>query len=67
METYFTKVKVQADRYIVGVGSADASPMKPTIIVASCLKHALGNEEMTEEEFNKRREGLLDGDCSCKG
>lgn len=59
METYFTKVKVQADRYIVGVGSADASPMKPTIIVE--------NEEMTEEEFNKRREGLLDGDCSCKG
>ena len=59
METYFTKVKVQADRYIVGVGSADASPMKPTIIIE--------NEEMTEEEFNKRREGLLDGDCSCKG
>lgn len=25
------------------------------------------NEEMTEEEFNKRREGLLDGDCLCKG
>lgn len=59
METYFTKVKVQADRYIVGVGSADASPMKPTIIVE--------DEEMTEEEFNKRREGMLDGDCACKG
>lgn len=60
METYFTKVKVQADRYTVETD-------KPTIIVASCLKHALGNEEMTEEEFNKRREGLPDGDCSCKG
>ena len=57
METYFTKVNVQADRYIVGVGSADAAPMKPTIIVE--------NEEMTEEEFNKRREGILDEDCSC--
>ena len=44
METYFTKVKVQADRYLV-------ETEKPTIIVASCLKHALGNEEMTEEEF----------------
>ena len=52
METYFTKVKVQADRW---VAEAD----KPTIIIE--------NEEMTEEEFNKRREGLLDGDCSCKG
>lgn len=52
METYFTKVKVQADRYIVETD-------KPTIIVE--------NEEMTEEEFNKRREWLLDGDCSCKG
>lgn len=58
METYFTKVNVQADRW---VAEAD----KPTIIVASCLKHALGNEEMTEEEFNKRREGILDEDCSC--
>lgn len=57
METYFTEVKVQADRYIVEVGSAAASPMKPTIIVE--------NEEMTEEEFNKRREGVLDSDCSC--
>lgn len=36
METYFTKVKVQADRW---VAEAD----KPTIIVE--------NEEMTEEEF----------------
>lgn len=54
METYYTKVKVQADRYIVGVGSADASPMKPTIIVE--------NEEMTEEEFERYR---LDEDCSC--
>lgn len=52
METYFTEVKVQADRYIV-------ETEKPTIIVE--------NEEMTEEEFNKRREGLLDGDCSCRG
>ena len=58
METYFTEVKVQADRYIV-------ETEKPTIIVASCLEQALGNEEMTEEEFNKRREGVLDGDCSC--
>lgn len=52
METYFTKVKVQADRYIVETD-------KPTIIVE--------NEEMTEEEFNKRRERVLDGDCSCRG
>lgn len=52
METYYTKVNVQADRYIVETD-------KPTIIVE--------NEEMTEEEFNKRREGFLDGDCSCKG
>lgn len=52
METYFTKVKVQADRYIVETD-------KPTIIVE--------NEEMTEEEFNKSREGMLDGDCSCRG
>ena len=50
METYFTEVKVQADRYIVETD-------RPTIIVE--------NEEMTEEEFNKRREGLLDEDCSC--
>lgn len=40
METYFTKVKVQADRYTV-----DAD--KPTIIVE--------NEEMTEEELEKYR------------
>ena len=52
METYFTEVKVQADRYIVETDS-------PTIVVE--------NKEMTEEEFNKRREGLLDGDCSCRG
>lgn len=38
METYFTKVKVQADRYIVETD-------KPTIVVE--------NEEMTEEEFKK--------------
>ena len=50
METYYTKVKVQADRYL---GEAE----KPTIIVE--------NEEMTEEEFNKRRDGVLDEDCSC--
>ena len=50
METYYTKVSVQADRYIVETD-------KPTIIVE--------NEEMTEEEFNKRREGVLDEDCSC--
>lgn len=36
METYFTKVKVQADRWVAEVD-------KPTIIVE--------NEEMTEEEF----------------
>lgn len=52
METYFTEVKVQADRYKV-------ETKQPTIIVE--------NEEMTEEEFNKRREGVLDGDCSCRG
>jgi hypothetical protein len=50
METYFTKVKVQADRWV-------AESAKPTIIVE--------NEEMTEEEFNKRRDGVLDEDCSC--
>lgn len=50
METYYTKVSVQSDRW---VAEAD----KPTIIVE--------NEEMTEEEFNKRREGILDEDCSC--
>ena len=50
METYFTEVKVQADRYLV-------EAEKPTIIVE--------NKEMTEEEFNKRREGVLDEDCSC--
>ena len=38
METYFTEVKVQADRYIVETES-------PTIIVE--------NEEMTEEEFKR--------------
>lgn len=38
METYFTKVKVQADRYIVETD-------KPTIVVE--------NEETTEEEFKK--------------
>ena len=52
METYYTKVDMQADRYLV-------ETEKPTIIVE--------NKEMTEEEFNKRREGLLDGDCSCRG
>ena len=51
METYFTEVKVQADRYLV---AAD----KPTIIVE--------NEEMTEEEFNRRHETELDVDCSCR-
>lgn len=50
METYYTKVDVQADRYIVETD-------RPTIVVE--------NEEMTEEEFNKRREGVLDEDCSC--
>lgn len=38
METYFTKVDVQADRYIV-------EAEKPTIIVE--------NKEMTEEEFKR--------------
>ena len=38
METYFTEVKVQADRYIV-------ETEKPTIIVE--------NKEMTEEEFKR--------------
>lgn len=40
METYFTKVNVQADRYIVETD-------KPTIIVE--------NEEMKEEDFEKYR------------
>ena len=52
METYYTEVKVQADRS--EVKCADV-----TIVVK--------NKEMTEEEFNKRREGMLDGDCSCRG
>lgn len=38
METYFTEVKVQADRWVAEVD-------KPTIIVE--------NEEMTEEEFKR--------------
>lgn len=38
METYFTEVEVQADRYLV-------EAEKPTIIVE--------NEEMTEEEFKR--------------
>lgn len=38
METYFTKVKVQADRYIVETD-------KPTIVVE--------NEEMAEEGFKR--------------
>ena len=38
METYYTKVDVQADRYIVEAEN-------PTIIVE--------NEEMTEEEFKR--------------
>lgn len=60
METYFTKVKVQADRYIAESGGrSNAERGNVTIIVE--------NEEMTEEEFNKRREVLLDGDCSCRG
>lgn len=55
METYYTKVDVQADRW---VASSEAQGNdKPTIIIE--------NEEMTEEEFNKRREGVLDEDCSC--
>lgn len=40
METYFTKVNVQADRHIV-------ESEKPTIIVE--------NEEMKEEDFEKYR------------
>lgn len=50
METYFTKVKVQADRYIVETD-------KPTIIVE--------NKEMTEEEFNKRYGTNTGKDCGC--
>lgn len=38
METYYTKVSVQADRWVAEVD-------KPTIIVE--------NEEMTEEEFKR--------------
>lgn len=38
METYFTKVDVQADRWVAEVD-------KPTIVVE--------NEEMTEEEFKR--------------
>lgn len=52
METYYTKVSVQADR-------SEVKCAEVTIVVE--------NKEMTGEEFNKRREGLLDGDCSCRG
>lgn len=52
METYFTEVKVQADH-------SEVKCAEVTIVVE--------NKEMTEEEFNKLREGLLDGDCSCRG
>lgn len=50
METYFTEVKVQADRYIVETD-------RPTIIVE--------NKEMTEEEFNKRYGTNTGKDCGC--
>ena len=50
METYYTKVSVQADRYIV-------ETEKPTIIIE--------NEEMTEEEFNKRYGTNTGKDCGC--
>lgn len=50
METYFTKVKVQADRWVAEVD-------KPTIVVE--------NEEMTEEEFNKRYGTNTGKDCGC--
>lgn len=50
METYYTKVSVQADRYIV-------ETEKPTIIVE--------NEEMTEEAFNKRYGTNTGKDCGC--
>lgn len=50
METYFTEVKVQADRWVAEVD-------KPTIVVE--------NEEMTEEEFNKRYGTNTGKDCGC--
>ena len=50
METYYTKVSVQADRWVAEVD-------KPTIIVE--------NEEMTEEEFNKRYGTNTGKDCGC--
>lgn len=50
METYYTKVDVQADRYIVETD-------RPTIVVE--------NEEMTEEEFNKRYGTITGKDCGC--
>lgn len=52
METYYTKVKVQADRWVAS--SEALGNDKPTIVVE--------NEEMTEEELEKYR---LDEDCSC--
>ena len=52
METYYTKVSVQADR-------SEVKCAEVTIVVEY--------KEMTEDEFNKRREGVLDGDCSCRG
>lgn len=58
METYFTKVKVQADRYIVETGGrSNAERGNVTIIVE--------NEEMTEEEFNKRYGTNTGKDCGC--
>nr|DAS54258.1 MAG TPA: hypothetical protein [Caudoviricetes sp.] len=53
METYFTEVKVQADRYIAESGGRS----NVTIIVE--------NEEMTEEEFNKRYGTNTGKDCGC--
>lgn len=50
METYYTKVDVQADRWVAEVD-------KPTIVVE--------NEEMTEEEFNKRYGTNTGKDCGC--
>lgn len=50
METYYTKVDVQADRRVAEVD-------KPTIVVE--------NEETTEEEFNKRYGTNTGKDCGC--
>jgi hypothetical protein len=57
METYFTKVNVQADRYIVG---AD----RPTIIIENEEVDANDGWVKSNDATSKVRY-RLDDDCSC--